>query len=220
MYLNEQQDILARYLQAVFDANKVVNLTSVKSFEEGMILHVEDSLAGLEEVNAAPVGALVDLGSGGGFPGVPLAVATGRDTLLVDSTAKKMSAIEGIIKSLGISGVSTSSMRIEKLAEQEPGRFAVATARALAALPSLLELAAPLLQMNGQLIAYKGPGFEEELERAKTLETKLGMKLVKMRSFTLSDQTTQRTILVFEKDAEPRVALPRRIGVAQKRPYA
>lgn len=218
--MNEYSEILNQYLEAVLEANKALNLTSVDTFSEGMVLHVEDSLSALEEVQAAPAGALIDLGSGGGFPGVPLAVATGRETLLVDSTAKKMTAVGRIVSGLGIGNVKTSSARIEELALQQPAAFAVATARALASLPSLLELTAPLLQSGGQLIAYKGPGYEEELERAASLEAKLGMRLIKSRSFLLSDHVTQRTILLFEKFAGPQILLPRRVGVAQKRPYA
>lgn len=220
MATDEQKEILTQYLHAVLAANQTVNLTSVASFGEGMLLHIEDSLAALEEVTAAPAGMLIDLGSGGGFPGVPLAVASGRDTLLVDSTAKKMTVVERILTTLEIKHVCTTAERIEELAARSPHAFAVATARALSSMPSLLELAEPLLQMNGQLIIYKGPGYEEELLRAQRLEAKLGMRLKNRRNFLLSDQTTQRTILVFEKFTEPEVALPRRMGMAQKRPFA
>lgn len=220
MLSSKQEKILAEYLRAVLIANQAVNLTSVTSFEEGMLLHIEDSLAALEEVKAAPMGALVDLGSGGGFPGVPLAVASGRDTMLVDSTAKKMTAVEHILKTLELKHIATTAERVEELAIRNPRAFAVATARALASIPSLLELAAPLLQMNGQLIVYKGPGYEEELFRAQGLEAKLGLRLTSARNFLLSDLETQRTILVFEKYAESEVTLPRRVGMAQKRPYA
>ena len=100
-----------------------------------------------------------------------------------------------------------------------PESFAVITARALSSLPSLLELAVPLLSLGGQLICYKAAVEAEELEQAAGLEEKLGLKLVSMRTTQLSDNGTNRTILVYEKVGEPMVSLPRRPGMAQKRPY-
>ena len=215
-----QEQLLKAYLEAILRKNETLNLTTIRSLDEGMLLHVEDSLAALDELAAAPEGRLADLGSGGGFPGVPLAVTSERDVLLVDSTKKKIDAVLTITEELGIKGVAGFAGRIEELALEQPESFAVATARALAPLPSLLELACPLLQMGGQLIAYKSAHAEEEMERAQSLEEKLGMKLVSTRELMLSDGVTPRCVYVFEKVAEPQVKLPRRSGMAQKRPYA
>ena len=81
-------DLLRRHLELVIEANKTTNITRIESMEEGMVLHVEDSLVGLPELEAAPAGRYADLGSGAGYPGIPLAVETGRETLLVDSVGK------------------------------------------------------------------------------------------------------------------------------------
>ena len=216
----KQEQLLKTYLEAILHKNEELNLTTIRSLEEGMLLHVEDSLSALDEVMAAPEGRLVDLGTGGGFPGVPLAVVAGREVLLVDSTKKKIDAVLGITETLDIKQVGGFAGRIEELAIESSGAFAVATARALAPLPSLLELAAPLLQMGGQLIAYKSAHADEELQRALSLEEKLGMKHISSRDLVLSDGVTPRCIYVFEKMAEPCVKLPRRPGMAQKRPYA
>ena len=125
-----------------------------------------------------------------------------------------------MIEELGLEGqVSTYTGRSEELALEMPESFAVITARALSSLPSLLELAVPLLSLGGQLICYKAAVETEELEQAAGLEEKLGMKLVSMRTTQLSDNGTNRTILVYEKVGEPMVSLPRRPGMAQKRPY-
>ena len=217
---SKQQQQLQDYLRAVLQKNEEINLTTIQDFDEGLVLHIEDSLVGLEEVNRAPAGQLADLGTGGGFPGVPLAIMTQRDVLLVDSTKKKVEAIMGLVESIQISRVQAYAGRIEELALEQPGRFSVATARALSELPSLLELAAPLLVPGGRLIAYKSNKVEEELQRAATLEEKLGMKHISRRDLVLSDGVTPRSILVFEKVVEPAVKLPRRPGMAQKRPYA
>ena len=215
-----QEQLLKDYLEAILRKNEALNLTTIRSYDEGLLLHVEDSLSALKEIAAAPEGRLVDMGTGGGFPGVPLAVVSGRDVLLVDSTKKKIDAVLAITRELGIEQVGGFAGRIEELALEEPEAFAVATARALAPLAALLELSSPLLQAGGQLVAYKSAHVEEELERATGLEGKLGMKLISSRELTLSDKETPRCIYVFEKVAQPRVQLPRRPGMAQKRPYA
>ena len=88
----QQEQILFDDLHAIMEINKTMNLTRILSEEDGMVLHLEDSVLGLPYVNDAPVGLYGDLGTGGGFPGIPLCVLTGRETLLVDSVKKKVRA--------------------------------------------------------------------------------------------------------------------------------
>lgn len=209
---------MEEYLDKVLEANESINLTRVTDKKQAMLLHLEDSLAVLEEFSKAPEGMYADLGSGGGFPGVPLAMASGRKTLLVDSVKKKMNTVSEILKELGHQNlIFVYDKRIEELAIEQPNQFAVATARALTSLPSLLELASPLLQQGGVLIALKSQ--EEDDFDNPTLESKLGMRKVSKRDYYLSNGETYRTVYVFEKYKEPEVKLPRRIGMAQKRPY-
>lgn len=217
---SSQQSLLEGHLRGVLEANKVHNLTRIDTWEDGLLLHVEDSLVGLPEIQDAPAGRYADLGTGGGFPGVPVAIMTGRETLLVDSVQKKMAAVQEIVDSLGLSAsASTYGGRIEDLAKEMPQAFAVISARALSALPSLLELAVPLLQEGGRLVCYKSQLPDNELEHARALEDKLAMRLVSERHVLLSDGATERCIVVFERCGEPRVNLPRRVGSAQKNPY-
>ena len=91
---DQTMSLMQRYLDSILEANKVTNLTRITDGEQARLLHIEDSLVGLPEVNEAPTGLYGDLGSGGGFPGVPLALATGRKTLLVDSVKKKMAIVQ------------------------------------------------------------------------------------------------------------------------------
>lgn len=217
----QQRALLDKHLELVIEANKVTNLTRITDWDQGQLLHVEDSLVGLSEVNEAPDGWYADLGTGGGFPGIPLAICTGRDALLVDSVGKKTKALDSIVAELGLSDhVATYTGRAEELALEHPGEFSVITARALSALPSLLELAAPLLKRGGRLVCYKGRPKEEEIEAAVSLEKKLGMKLLSQREALLSDDETQRVILVFEKVKMQKIKLPRRVGMAQRHPLA
>ena len=210
---------MQRYLDSILEANKVTNLTRITDGEQARLLHIEDSLVGLPEVNEAPTGLYGDLGSGGGFPGVPLALATGRKTLLVDSVKKKMAIVQSALDDLSLSEqISTSSERIEDLPLEYKEKFAVLTARALSKLVSLIELASPLLKKGGRLVCYKAQLSSEELEEALAVQDLVGMKMISQREICLSDGETTRTIVVFEKIGKSRIKLPRRIGLAQKQP--
>lgn len=212
---------IERHLHGVLEINRVHNLTRITSWEEGMLLHVEDSLVGLPEIQEAPAGRYADLGTGGGFPGIPVAIVTGRETLLVDSVQKKMTAIQGLLEELDIADhVSTYAGRIEDLAKEQPASFSLLTARALSTLPSLLELSVPLLEQGGRLVCYKSQLPDNELAHAKALQNKLAMRFVSERSVTLGEDGALRTIVVFERDGDPLVKLPRRVGSAQKHPYS
>ena len=218
---DDQRRLIEAHLKGVLDINTVHNLTRITSWEEGMLLHVEDSLVGLKELEEAPEGPCADLGTGGGFPGVPLSIVSGRNILLVDSVQKKMTAVQTLIDELGLSDqIQTYAGRIEDLSKERPQSFSVLTARALSSLPSLLELASPLLVQGGRLICYKSQLPGNELEHAQALEGKLAMHFISERQTTLSDGFTHRTIVVFEKQGEPTIKLPRKVGSAQKNPYS
>lgn len=216
---DQTMSLMQRYLDSILEANKVTNLTRITDGEQARLLHIEDSLVGLPEVNEAPTGLYGDLGSGGGFPGVPLALATGRKTLLVDSVKKKMAIVQSALDDLSLSEqISTSSERIEDLPLEYKEKFAVLTARALSKLVSLIELASPLLKNDGRLVCYKAQLSSEELEEALAVQDLVGMKMISQREICLSDGETTRTIVVFEKIGKSRIKLPRRIGLAQKQP--
>lgn len=215
-----QRELLDKHLELVIEENKVTNLTRIVDWESAQVLHVEDSLAGLPEVEEALEGPYLDMGSGAGFPGIPLAIMTGRETLLADSVGKKTRALDSFAAELGIDDiVSTYHGRIEDLALQQPNRFSLVTARALSSLASLLELASPLLAKGGRLVCYKTHSYSEELEHAREIARKLGMEFVSSRGFTLSDGETSRAIIVFRKRCNPSMKLPRRVGMAQKKPF-
>lgn len=212
------QELITKHLELVIEANKTTNITRISSFKEGMVLHVEDSLSGLLEINESPEGLYGDMGSGAGFPGIPLAIETGRPTVLIDSVGKKAVLLQKFADELGLDNVSSYGGRLEELAAERPGQFSVLTARALSKLGSLMELAAPLLKKSGRLICYKSHIEEEELAHAISLEKKLGLKLVSDRDFYLSDGETYRRIVTFKKVKKPTIKLPRHVGYAQKKP--
>lgn len=216
----EKRNLLEKHLSLVLEANKAINLTRISTLQDALLLHIEDSLSGLFELNKAPIGHYADLGTGAGYPGIPLSIVSGRRVLLVDSLQKKAAVLDSIIEELGLkSQVNTYAGRIEKLARERRGEFSVLTARALSSLPSLLELASPLLCLSGHMICFKAKLSDTELENALLLEAKLGMRMISDREFLLSDEATVRRILVFEKTAQAKIELPRKEGLAQKNPF-
>lgn len=210
------EELLKRHLELVIEANKTTNITRISTWEEGMLLHVEDSLVGLPEVQDAPQGRLVDIGSGAGYPGIPLAIESGRETLLADSVGKKTAILNSMVEELGLANVEVYTGRIEDLARERPNEFTVVTARALAQLSILMELASPLLMEEGRLVCYKANVTEEEMQHALSLQEQLGMKLVSDRTAALEGNC--RRIICFERTDRPKMKLPRKTGMAQKRP--
>ena len=211
-------ELLNKHLDLVVKANETTNITRIVSWESAQVLHIEDSLSALSEFETAPEGLYGDLGSGAGFPGIPIAIETGRETVLVESVKKKAALLEQFAQELGLSNITVFPGRAEELALQKKGKFSVLSARALSQLGSLLELGSPLLKMGGQFICYKSRIEEEELAHACSLEQKLGLRLISDRGFYLSDNETFRRILVFEKFKNASVKLPRRNGMAQRNP--
>lgn len=209
-------DLLKKHLELIIKANKTINMTRIETWDDGMLLHVYDSLVALPEVNNAPEGWYIDMGTGAGYPGIPLAIESGRKTLLVDSVKKKIAILDEIIKELHLTNIETYAGRIEMLAKDKPCSFAVVTARALSRLSVLMELASPLLQTNGYLICYKAYIDKSELNHALNLQEKLGMDLISDRVTTIQD--CYRRIICFKKTKEPTLKLPRKVGFAQKKP--
>ena len=214
-----QKELIQRHLELVIEANKTTNLTRIDTLEQAMLLHVEDSLVGLEELNDSPAGRYGDLGSGAGYPGIPLAIASGRETVLIDFRKKKVDLMNEFIHQLGLDGqVSTYVGRAELLARQQGGSYSVLTARALSKLSVIMELASPLLDMGGVLICYKSHVDEEEFEHAKHVQKLVGMTINSDRTLKLSDNETTRRIITFKKTNKPKTKLPRQEGMAQKKP--
>lgn len=217
--MNTKETLLHEYLIKILDINNDINLTRITEPSQAELLHIEDSLAVLPELKKAPKGKYLDIGSGGGFPGVPLAIMSERDTTLIDSVHKKMNAVEKILIELSLhDSIQVVAERIEPYSQEHREEFTVITARALSSLPSLLELSSPLLQRGGHLICLKAHVSDEELSQAQSLQERLGMKLLKRRNYYLSDNETYREVLVFQKYKEPDIKLPRKVGFAQKKP--
>ncbi len=210
---SQECELLSRYYEMVVDCNKAFNLTAIIEESEFCYKHIIDSLAGISEI---PQGAkLCDIGAGAGFPSMPIAI-TRQDVFVtpLDSTAKKMTFVQNSANSLGLKNVKAIAGRAE---EQKSlfSSFDVVTARAVSALPVLLELAIPLLKVGGIFLAYKTD--ESELERAQNALKTLGAKHVRTKSLSLPNGD-KRAILVFEKAKATPAQYPRAYGAIKKRP--
>lgn len=213
------QDQLLFFLDLVVEKNKVLNLTRITSFEDAVVLHLEDSLSILQTFRQTS-GDFLDIGTGGGFPGIPMGITTDRRGVLLDSVKKKAVAVGEFITELGLhKRLSAVGMRSEELAAERPNSFGVVTARAVSSLPAVEELATPLLKQGGHLIAMRGPDTQEDVQQGREAAKILGLELVERFEFTIGpNREYHRSLCVFEKKCKPKIKLPRHPGYASKRP--
>ena len=215
----EQCELLARHLDLVLSYNERLNLTRITDPVDAAYLHVADSLLLQTSVDAAPHGVLLDIGTGGGFPGLPLAIVTGRKAVLADSVRKKVAAVDEFVRELGLERrVTTEAARVEELARRRRGNFAVVTARAVAQSNVLVEYASPLLRRGGRLVVAKARPTREELDAADRAARLCGMKRVSRETFELPGERGHRETIVYERVGNPSIKLPRNTGMAQHHP--
>lgn len=202
---------LAQLLQLVADEH--ASITSVREPLEAVDVHVADSLAGVEPLRGSPT--VADLGSGGGFPGLVLALAL-PDThfTLVESVGRKARFLESAAHELGLVNVRVVTGRAEQL---RPEMFHVVTARALAALGVVLEYAAPILRPEGLMLAWKGRRDDAEAGDGVAAAQQLGMSEPAWRPVT-PYPGVERHLVASRKVAPTPAGFPRRPGMATKRP--
>lgn len=209
------------YLDAFEAQNKKVNLVSCTTRDELITKHVQDSLALLEVFELEKGQRVLDLGSGGGFPALPLALMSPQaEVVCVDSVGKKMKAVEAVAKAAGLTNVRTVTGRFEALGHDSAYReaFGLVVARAVAALPTLLEYAAPFVCVHGLFIAYKSRDYLEELEASKKAQSVLGLEFEGAIDYELDEGMGSRSLVIFRKTRPLGDDVPRRVGVAGKRP--
>ena len=222
---DEQTESLLHHLDLMLHKNQVMNLTRITSVDDALVLHILDSLLLLPSLEyTAPSdksssGAILDIGTGAGFPGIPLALLTNRPFTLMDSVSKKVRAVDEFTQALDISDrVTTTNERAEKFALSHSGAYEFVVARAVASLPVLLEYAQPFLVSHGRLVVSKGRLSDEELESGMKAAKQVGMKLVSRETLELPYSMGHREILTFEKVCKPTLKLPRPVGEAKKHP--
>ena len=208
------------HLDLVLQANKTTNLTRILNVEDAAVLHILDSLVLLPYIENAPEGALLDMGTGAGFPGIPLTIATHRRATYIDSVGKKVDAVNSFVRALGLKHAHAVHDRLEEYARSHKKQFSVVTARALAPLPVLVEYAAPYLKDGGLFIVTKGNPSDEELASGMSAAKICGFTLLLNDALDLPESLGHREFIVLKKSHPASVSLPRANGMAKKNPLA
>lgn len=200
--------------------NEKYNLTSITGEKEVAAKHFVDSLSCLRLVD--PEGARVlDIGTGAGFPGVPLKICRpGMDLLLVDSVRKKVDFVTNLIKSLGLGRAGARWDRAESMGNNAEfrERADIVVSRAVAPLNVLAELCLPLVRVGGCFLAMKGPGPEEEIAAAGKAIGLMGGVVEKLEGLMLPVIHEERSLILIRKAGPTPAGYPRRPGMAAKRP--
>jgi 16S rRNA (guanine527-N7)-methyltransferase len=220
----EQLQRLLRFRTLLLEWNQRINLTSITDPQEVLSKHFLDSLSCLLAIpdwQTRPEASLLDVGSGGGFPGIPLALArpTWQVTLL-EATGKKVRFLEEAIAQLGLSNVAALQGRAEEVAHNARHRaqYDLVTARGLASLPVLLEYCLPFCRPGGLVIAHKKGEISAELESGKRAAAPLGGRLHSIQPVSLPGLEDQRLLVVFEATRKTPARYPRRAGAPAKHP--
>lgn len=210
---------LVSYMKGILIWNEKINLTAIKNPAEFVVKHFLDSFPAVKLAEFKGGQRIIDMGTGGGFPGVPLAVlCPEKEFVLADSLAKRLKVIDQLTRECDIENVTTVHGRAEDLGRNPKYRetFDVCVSRAVASLPVLLEYCLPLVKPGGVFIAYKGPDAEEEIKLSKNALNKLGGKLDRVED--VSDGTYSHNLIVITKSSSTPKTYPRKAGTPSKIP--
>ena len=207
---------LEAFAGMLLERNKVMNLTAITEPQQVAALHLLDSLeliplAGLESES------VIDVGTGAGFPGIPLAIAKPQlHITLLDSLGKRVAFLEEVCRELGLSSVQCVQARAEEFGHREA--FDCAVSRAVAGLPVLCELCLPLVRVGGRFLAMKSSHADEELERAGAAIATLGGRVGWVKDYTIPGTDVVHRVVCVEKIAAAPAGYPRRFAQIKKKP--
>lgn len=211
---------LTQYNEYIIEKNKEINLTGIKTKEESLIKNVYDSLTVYEEKYFPKNGKMMDLGSGGGFPGAILAIL--RDDMqvtLMDSIGKKLKAVSEILEKLEIKNTTILHARAEDAAKEQNHReqYDIVTARAVKRLITVSEWALPFIKEKGIFAAMKSKLADEEIAECTKIFKEFNAEIVERKKLILPSKE-EREILYIRKNGKCPKRFPRKIGQAEKNP--
>lgn len=216
-----QAEMLREYHALITKANSEINLTRVSDdFDEAVDRNYLDSISPVGLKLFAPASKLADVGSGAGFPGIPLSIMLPEvEITLIDALGKRVKFLNEVIACLGLNARAVHA-RAEEAGRSAELRenFDVVTARAVAPVNILCEYALPLVKTGGFMLAYKGPAWQSELEAAQNALAKLGGAFRTALDAPIPGRDWRHSLVIIDKIAPTPAQFPRRTGVPEKRP--
>lgn len=216
----QQLEQFMLYYELLIEKNKVMNLTAITDLKEVLCKHFIDSLT-LVKVYSLSNERLIDIGTGAGFPGIPLKIIYPEiDITLFDSLKKRLNFLDEVIEKLKLTGISTLHGRAEDYGRDNNYRekYDICVSRAVAKLPVLLELCIPFIKTGGYFISYKSGNIDEEIDISKNALKLLKSEISRKESFVLPGTDIHRSLLQLKKTATTVKGYPRAAGKIDKNP--
>lgn len=218
---NSQIDQLVDYIKLLIIANQTTNLTAITDFNEALVKHLYDSLLIMAVPEFTSAQSIIDVGSGGGLPSIPLAICNpDKKIISLDATQKKINFQIAATQQLKIPNIIPVWGRAEEVGKQNNHReqYDLAIARAVAPLNVLAELTIPFVKLNGNAIFYKGREAETEISQGEHAVKALGAEIIGTKLFALPANYGSRVLVVLKKTKSTSLTYPRKPGTPQKRP--
>ena len=218
---DKQKQQFDKFYELLVEWNKVMNLTGITGYEEVNEKHFVDSLSIVKAINMENVKSVIDVGTGAGFPGIPLKIAFPHlKVVLLDSLNKRINFLNTVIAELGLTDIKKIHGRAEDYAKQTEYRekFDLCVSRAVANLSTLSEYCLPYVSIDGLFIPYKSGEIDEELENSKKAVKILGGKIENVVKFQLPGTEIGRSFVKVRKIANTNKKYPRKAGLPAKEP--
>lgn len=219
LFTEEQLENFYKYMQLLIEWNEKINLTAIIEPKDIILKHFIDSLTINKYIKENTY--IADVGTGAGFPGIPLKIIRNDIKLvLVDSLNKRINFLNEVIKELNLKNIETVHSRIEDFGKNKKYRekFNYSTARAVANLSTLSEYLLPIIKNGGQAIVMKGNNVEEEINESKTAIKILGGTINNVEEFKLAETDNTRNIIIIDKIKDTPNKYPRKAGIPSKEP--